>query len=76
MIYLNHLYKTFEFDVILEKVAAYSNTSMGKDRILHLKPMTNYYQLKDELDHLDEVIKLYIVMIVVLLVVSIISSLH
>lgn len=55
---MNHLYKTFEFDVILEKVAAYSNTSMGKDRILHLKPMTNYYQLKDELDHLDEVIRI------------------
>ena len=29
---MEHAYKTFEFDVILQKVANYASTSMGKEK--------------------------------------------
>ena len=55
---MEHAYKTFEFDVILQKVANYASTSMGKEKILDLKPSLEYLEIKDELEHLDEAIRI------------------
>jgi DNA mismatch repair protein MutS2 len=55
---MNHLYKTFEFDAILEKVATFAKTPMGMAKVLNLEHITEIILIKENLAKLDEAIRI------------------
>lgn len=52
---MKDIYKTFEFDLIKNQIAAYTYTELGKKQVLSLMMFKDEDALKEELSHLKEV---------------------
>jgi DNA mismatch repair protein MutS2 len=51
-------YTTLEFDKILNLVANYSKTSLGKEKVLNLEPLTDLVLVNQELKETEEALKI------------------